>query len=307
MMINDESRTTFRRTVRNFNHAASFNMASFRLTMSDETFSRFSALISRRLGIRMPAAKKLMLQSRLIKRLRALNMSSFDEYFDYICREDERGPEMFQFINAVTTNKTDFFREPKHFDFMRSTALPSLINSGRPEINHLRVWSVACATGEEPYTLAIVMEEALNNLSSISYSILATDISTKVLQRAHLGIYEESRLETMPDYLKKKYFLKSKDKNDPRVRVVPLLRSRVAFSWFNLTQEDYRIKEMMDIIFCRNVMIYFDRDTQEGVLHNLCKLLRPGGYLFMGHSETLCNCSRLHLVPLVPSVYRKQL
>jgi chemotaxis protein methyltransferase CheR len=282
------------------------NQASFRLTMSDGTFSRFSALINRRLGLRMPVAKKLMLQSRLIKRLRALNMSSFDEYYDYIHSEADSGQEMLQFINTVTTNKTDFFREPKHFDFMRSTVLPSLINSGRPEKNHLRIWSVACATGEEPYTLAIVMEETLENLPSISYSILATDISTKVLKVAHLGIYEGSRLDTMPDYLKKKYFLISKDRNDPRVRVVPLLRSRVTFSWLNLTQEDFRVREMMDIIFCRNVMIYFDRETQERVLHNLCKLLRPGGYLFMGHSETLCNCGRLHLAPLVPSVYRKQ-
>lgn len=275
-------------------------------TMSDKTFLGYSVFITEELGIRMPAAKKVMLQSRLAKRLRALGISSYEEYFDYLRSGEGKEREFKNFIDVVTTNKTDFFREPKHFSYLIRMVLPALLRRKEKNDSQIRVWSVACSSGEEPYTLAMVLEDYLTRQKDVHYCILATDISTKVLEAAHLGIYDESRLETVPPDFKKRFFLRSRDRKSSKVRVVPELRTKVTCRWLNLMHDDYRIKQKMDIIFCRNVMIYFDRTTQEVILDNICGHLNCGGYLFMGHSETLSNAGRLQLVQVAPTIYQKQ-
>lgn len=275
-------------------------------TMSDQTFFDYSALITEKLGIRMPAAKKIMLQSRLAKRLRILGIASYEEYFYYIQSVEGKASEFNNFINAVTTNKTDFFREPKHFDHLVGMVLPDLLGIKEKNSPHIKVWSVACSTGEEPYTLAMVLENYLAGRTAVSYSILATDVSTKVLEAAHLGIYDESRLETTPPDFKRRFFLRSRDRESTKVRVIPELRAKVTCRWLNLIHDDYGIKQKMDIVFCRNVMIYFDSHTQDAILHNISRHIDRGGYLFMGHSETLANTGLFHLSQVAPTIYQKQ-
>lgn len=277
-----------------------------RRTMSDKTFFRYSALITEKLGIRMPAAKKVMLQSRLAKRLRALGIDSYEEYFEFIQSTEGEAREFNNFVNEVTTNKTDFFREPKHFDGLIRMVLPDLLMRKEQNGSPLKAWSVACSTGEEPYTLAMVLENYLaSQRTEIDYSVLATDISTRVLEIAHRGIYDESRLGMTPLDYKRRFFLRSRDRKSNKVRVVPELRTKVTFRWLNLMNDNYGIKEKMDIIFCRNVMIYFDRHTQDAILFNICSHLSSGGYLFMGHSETLTSAGKFHLRQVAPTIYRK--
>jgi chemotaxis protein methyltransferase CheR len=275
-------------------------------TMTDKAFFDYSALITEKLGIRMPVAKKIMLQSRLAKRLRALGIGSYEEYFDYIQSTGGKDREFNNFINAVTTNKTDFFREAKHFDYLVRMVLPDLFGKKEKNGKPINVWSVACSTGEEPYTLAMILEDYLAGRFAVSYSILATDISTKVLETAQLGIYEEDRLETTPPDFKRRFFLRSRDRTSNKVRVVPELRAKVTCRWLNLMHDDYEINQKMDIIFCRNVMIYFERGTQDAILHNICKHLDGGGYLFMGNSEALTNAGRFRLIQAAPTIYRKE-
>ena len=207
-------------------------------------------------------------------------------------------------INVVTTNKTDFFREPRHFDFLMQSALPELMRlcgSGTRSI-----WSAGCSTGEEPYTLAMVLSEFASRNAGFNFSLLATDISTSVLDRAVRGVYKEEKVEAVPLEFRKKYFMRSKDRGKGLVRVAPEVRLLVKFRRLNFLDHDFGLRELQDIIFCRNVIIYFDRPTQEKVLGRLCQHLIPGGYLFMGHSETLSSLD-LPLVSVGPMVYRKSL
>ena len=273
--------------------------------MSDKIFCRFSAFVQSELGIKMPPAKKTMLQSRLAKRLRALGIQSFDEYYEYVFSPAGIKNELPNMVDLVTTNKTDFFREPRHFEYLVEKALPELINSARRGLDKkYNFWSSACSTGEEPYTMAMVLNEFAGHWPGFQYAILGTDISTKVLKQAALGIYEEDRVAPVPLAFKKKYLLRSKDRTKGAVRIAPELRAAVSFQWINFLQNDYRIRQTMDVIFCRNVIIYFDRPTQELVLNRLCKHLMPGGYIFMGHSETL-NGLQVPLVQAAPTIYRK--
>ncbi|HAM53444.1 MAG TPA: chemotaxis protein CheR [Nitrospiraceae bacterium] len=276
-------------------------------SLSDRDFLRLSRLIYSECAIKMPFQKKIMLEARLRKRLRELGMYSFREYCDYLFSEEGMGYELTPMIDVVTTNKTDFFREPRHFDFLARTALPELMKvHGAGTNRQISVWSAGCSTGEEPYTIAMVLNEFRIKHPAFHFFILATDISTKVLDRAIRGIYKEERAETIQRALKEKYFIRSRDRERGLVRIVPELRSQVRFRRLNFMDEDFGIREPMDIIFCRNVIIYFDRPTQEKLINRLCRHLIPGGYLFMGHSETLSGLN----VPLVsagPMVYRKPL
>jgi len=188
----------------------------------------------------------------------------------------------------VTTNKTDFFREPQHFDYLLNTAIPHLMHtSGAGLRRSLMLWSAACSSGEEPYTLAMVLEEFASRVSGFSYLILATDISTRMVEAARRAIYPEERIAPVPMELRRKYLLRSRDPERQEVRIVPRLRERVKFRRLNFLDDDFGFREKMDIIFCRNVLIYFDKPTQHKVVDHLCRHLAPGGYLFTGHSETL--------------------
>ena len=274
--------------------------------MSAETFNLFSEYIQQELGIKMHQNKQVMLQARLMKRLRALCMGSYEEYYKYLFSDEGHDSELPHFVHQVTTNKTDFFREPAHFQYMVDHALPTLINENSYSWrNPLRIWSSACSTGEEPYTLAMVMADYSELQQEVNFSILATDISPTVLKTAAKGVYENAKVDPVPHYIRRKYLLRSKDKNKDLVRIIPELRSKVRFQWVNLKGGTFNIDQKMDIIFCRNVIIYFSRATQELVIGNLCKQLRTGGYLIMGHSETLSGFS-LPLTQVATTIYRKK-
>ncbi len=275
------------------------------LRISDKDFSRFSQLIYDVCGIKMPPHKQSMLEARLRKRLRFLGLSSYEAYREYLFSQDGMVEELTSMIDVVTTNKTDFFREPRHFDFLIETALPAMIPLTGAGIDRpLRLWSAGCSTGEEPYTLAMFLEEFVWGNKRINYQIMGTDISTQVLEKAVLGIYHRDKIEPVPENFRKKYILKSRDKDAPQVRIIPEIRAKIKFKRLNFMDEKFNVEERQDIIFCRNVIIYFDRQTQERFLARLCSCLLPGGYLFMGHSETLSGMP-LPLKQLAPAVYMK--
>lgn len=275
------------------------------VTLSQKDFSRLSSFIFRELGIKMPASKSTMLNGRLNKRLRALNLPDFTEYCNFLFSDKGKEEEMVHLINAVTTNKTDFFREPGHFDYLTQTTLPVLQNLRRFEPRRkLKIWSAGCSTGEEPYTLAMVLAEVQASKPGFSYDILATDISTRVLDVARRAVYPLERIEPVTAHYRKKYLLKGQDKNNPQVRIVPELRKQIRFGRLNFMAEDFGLPEMVDIIFCRNVIIYFDKETQEQLMNKFCRYLNPGGYLFLGHSESL-HGYETPLTQVAPTIYRK--
>lgn len=273
--------------------------------LGEPEYQRLAALIHRECGIRMPPAKKVLLRSRLLKRLRALQFDSFREYMDFLASPEGRATEVQQLIDTITTNKTDFFRDPKHFEFLVQTVLPELVRQGlcrsrRP----LAVWSAGCSSGEEPFTLAMVLSEFAEAHPGFQSTILGTDICTKVLAKAQAAVYDHGRVEPVPLPLRKKYLLRSKDRSHLTVRIGPRLRAMVTFRQLNLMAERFEVPQTMDVIFFRNVLIYFNRPEQEYILNRLCAALNPSGYLFMGPSETL-NGMCLPLTPVGPTVYRK--
>lgn len=270
--------------------------------MSNREFSLFGQFIENTCGIRMPDSKKLMLESRLLKRLKHLGIGSFREYYDYLVSNQGMRDELVSMIDVVTTNKTDFFREATHFSYLTESVLPMI-----PEIEQqsgIKVWSAGCSSGEEPYTLAMTLSEYARNSQGFRYSILATDICTDVLRTAHRGIYDEEKIAPVPHVLKKRYLLRSKDRSRGIVRICPELRSAITFRRLNFMAEKFDIDTSFRIIFCRNVIIYFDRETQEVLLNKFCRHLLPGGYLFLGHSETI-NGLDVPLTQVNSTVYRK--
>lgn len=277
----------------------------FAKPMSLAEFERLSGFIQEQCGIKMPHGKKVMLEARLQKRLRMLKLATFREYCEHLFDERTGAEELIHMINAVTTNKTDFFREPQHFSVLTETVLSDYVNSddwgpGKT----FRIWSAGCSSGEEPYTIAMVLNEFAAVHPGFRFSILATDISTKVLDRARTAIYEQERIATVPLDMKQKYFMRSKNREKGQVRVVPELRSLVQFEQVNLMDERLLLSDVVDTIFCRNVIIYFERRNQERLLSRLCRWLQPGGYLFLGHSETVHGFD-LPLLRVTSTVYRK--
>lgn len=274
--------------------------------MSDREFKRFSEFVYAECGIKLPLGKKLMLTSRLNKRLRALNVTSFDQYYDYVLSPKGRPEELTQMIDVVTTNKTEFFREAAHFDLLADQVLPALVRSDRAgNRSKLHVWSAGCSSGEEPYTLAMVLSEFFKGNMKDKFSILATDISTQVLANAKQAIYRENVIEPVPHMLKRKYLMRGKGSKAGSYRIVPELCNCVTFRRLNFMDRDFGIKTPVDIIFCRNVIIYFDRQTQIELFNKFYTQLVPGGYLFIGHSETLHGISN-QFQTVAPTVYRKE-
>lgn len=274
-------------------------------SLTEESFLRLSRFIEGECGIKMPPAKKTMLESRLRKRLRSLGMDSFEEYSEFVLSPQGMEVERFNMINEVCTNKTDFFREPAHYDYLYNQALPDLLGRYRTGFKRsMNIWSAGCSTGKEPYTLAFVLNEFAQNNVGFEFSILGTDISTKALNLAVKAVYKKERIEPVPEHIKKKYFMRNRERDLGLVRVVPEIRAKVKYRRLNFLDDEFGIVGPMDIIFCRNVIIYFKRDTQKRFINRLCEHLTPGGYLFMGHSETL-HSMKIPLVPQAPSVYRK--
>jgi chemotaxis protein methyltransferase CheR len=272
------------------------------IRMASADFARISNFICAEYGIKLPPTKKTMLEGRLQKRLKALNLKSFSEYNDYIFSRTGGEDEIIAMVNAVTTNKTDFFREADHFDFISHAVLPEIIDDNNGKF--INAWSAGCSSGEEPYSLAIVFEEFIRRNGQFQYSILGTDVCTDVLEKGRNAIYSSDRVETIPLELRKKYFLKSKDPAKKNVRIVPELRSKVSFQVLNFMDEHYSQRPSYDIIMCRNVLIYFTRATQEAVINKLAGKLRQGGYLFLGHSESITDM-KVTVSQVKPTVFRK--
>lgn len=272
-------------------------------SMSNDEFQRLSGFIRAHCGIKMPPVKKIMLEARLQKRLRSLGIGSFREYCDYLFSSSDGEKEYVHMIDAVTTNKTDFFREPVHFRFLAETLLPEFVGNGERAGKKFTAWSAGCSSGEEPYTLAMVLSDFAARHAGFQFSVVATDISTRVIERARLAIYGEDQVRDVPLEQKQRYLLRSRDRSARLVRIVPELRARVQFKRMNLMDERIVPPESMDAIFCRNVMIYFDRETQHKLLARLCRYLKAGGHLFLGHSETVHGFN-LPLTRVTSTIYR---
>ncbi|PLX84986.1 MAG: chemotaxis protein CheR [Desulfuromonas sp.] len=279
------------------------------MNLATKDFQRLSTFIYDNVGIKMPPAKRTMLEGRLAKRLRSLGLKSYGEYCDFLFSDQGQQSELIHMIDVVTTNKTDFFREPSHFDFLSRTALPDLVASlgiGGPR--KLRLWSAGCSTGEEPYTLSMVLSEFRERQPELGldFRIVATDISTRVLEVARRAVYHHDRIEPVPAPLRKKYLLRSRDRQNPLVRVHQDLRTPIRFGRLNFMDPDFGFRERMDVIFCRNVIIYFDKATQERLLQKFCRYLNRGGYVFLGHSESLHGFD-VPLEQVAPTVFRYSL
>lgn len=256
--------------------------------LSDHDFRKFSAFIYDACGIKLPPIKKTMLTARLQKRLRHLRMDSFAVYLDYVLSPEGQEAELCHLIDVVSTNKTDFFRENAHFQVLTSTVLPELVQRKKGHITkHIRVWSAGCSSGEEPYTLAMVLDDFLSKHSGYTFSILATDICTQVLTKAREAIYADEMVAPVPPMFKHKYLMRGKGTHKGYHRIVPELRKKVTFKRLNFMDRHFYIDKKVDIIFCRNVIIYFDRPTQEQLFQKFYDHLIPRGYLFTGHSESL--------------------
>lgn len=272
--------------------------------LSPESFARLAEYITRELGIKMPESKLATVQSRLFRRVRDLGLNSVEEYGAYLFSSSNQA-EREQFINAITTNKTDFFREPAHFDFLVRAALPELSRNLIPNsCRLLRVWSAGCSSGKEAYTLAMVLNEYASGRPGFDFTILGTDVSTRVLEQARNGIYTEADMVPVPVEFRRKYILRSRKTSERLVRIVPGLRRKSEFCQLNFMDQSYHVQGLFDIVFFRNVLIYFDRPTQEAVVNKICKSLAPRGYLFVGHSESLTGL-QVPLRQVQTSIFRK--
>jgi chemotaxis protein methyltransferase CheR len=266
--------------------------------LTDKEFELFKHLIYQQVGIKLDGAKKTLLVSRLGKRLRDLHLSSYQAYYD--CVSGEGGEEeLIKLLDLVSTNKTEFYREPVHFDFLRDQVLPEVQSS-----KTLRIWSSASSSGEEPYTIAMSLSDAIPDINRWDIKILASDISTRVLAKASSAIYEEERVSQLPNDLVKRHFLRGKGPQAGKLQVRPQVARLVAFRRINLMDSTFPIRSQLNVIFCRNVMIYFDRPTQAKLMEKFFRYLRPGGYLFIGHSESLQWIDH-QFTYLRPTIYQK--
>ncbi len=267
--------------------------------LDDKDFNRLRDIVYTEAGIKLADVKKILMQSRLIKRLRELNLDSFSDYHDFLLENYDN--EKINFINLITTNKTDFFRESDHFDFLKNTLLPEYEKRGQKDI---RIWSAGCSTGEEAYTIAMVVSDYFNNKKSPEVLILATDIDTQVIQKAKNGIYHEEHLAAVEQKYIKNYFEKGTGGNEGFYRVSNSLKKNVYFRRLNLLQSEYPMKKQFDIIFCRNVIIYFDRDTQKKLFDKFYHYLKDDGYLLIGHSENITSITDKFILT-GRTIYRK--
>lgn len=270
--------------------------------LSDNDFKRLSKFIYDNYGINLYPQKKVLVVSRLQKRLTKLGMKSYTEYCDFVLNNDKGPKEAVHMIDRISTNKTDFFREADHFEYLSDPMLADYLAETRKK--KIRIWSAGCSSGEEPYTIAMILSEFKANNSSFNFDIYASDISTTVLKKASKAIYPTSDLEQIPNEYKKKYILKSKDRTKHQIRIAPVIRNKVKLFRYNLLSDKTPFNQPLDIIFCRNTLIYFDRQTQQKVVSNLIADLNEGGYLFLGHSESLINMG-FSLKHVFPSVYKK--
>jgi chemotaxis protein methyltransferase CheR len=270
--------------------------------LSAADFRVFRDLILAEAGIHLKDSKRSLVESRLARRLRALDLESYGEYLAYVQQQPPESIERRELINCITTNKTDFLRENHHFEFVRDRMIPEArarVSSGQPK--KLRIWSAGCSTGEEPYSIAMTIRDALAPNSSWDVRILASDVDTDVLAAAEQGIYAAERLQQVPEAVVRKHFLRNADRTAFRVK--PEVRAMLRFRRINLIDPAWPIRATFDAIFCRNVIIYFNQATQQRLFERLLTYLKPTGYLMVGHSENLHWLNAV-LAPVQSTVYR---
>lgn len=271
----------------------------FAFTQRDFDFLR--KISNERTGIVVSDDKFDMFYSRLSRRVRALGLNKFSEYCEYLKR-DADGEETLELINAITTNLTAFFRENHHFEYLTNTVIPELLSKNAAE-RKIRIWSSGCSTGEEPYSLAMTLHDAMSNVADWDYRITATDIDSNVLSTAANGIYQMERVNGIAKPVLKRWFQRGKGGQAAKVRAKQALRDIISFKQLNLIS-DWNIRQPRDVIFCRNVIIYFDKATKTRLVERYADSLKMGGYLFIGHSESLFNISnRFELIG--NTIYRK--
>ena len=278
----------------------------FNMDLSDAEYKEIAAFVHKTAGINLMDGKKELMRTRLSKRIRFLQLRNFKDYFKHVI-SDQTGEELIFLLDALATNLTSFFRESQHFQFMAQRFLPELEERLRNKNSRrLRIWSAACSSGEEPYTIGmVVLEKSPYFAQGGDFKILGTDISTKVLDIAKQGIYGPERVKDIPASVLGKYFKKTETtRGDKMYQVSEQLRHTVAFKRFNL-MDPLPFKGPMDLIFCRNVMIYFDKATIATLVDKYYKILAPGGYLFIGHSESLSGLKH-SLKYVAPCIYLKE-
>lgn len=280
-----------------------FSLPAFKnIELTDTEFEKISRLVYDQCGINLSDGKKELVKARLGKRIRLGQFKSFRDYYQYVIK-DPSGQELVHLLDSISTNFTFFFREQKHFDYLRSEFLPELMKRKRNNGSKLRFWSAGCSSGEEPYSIAITLLEAISNPLVWDIVILGTDISTKALKTAATGVYHKERVQPLSQALVRKYFLRGERAYQDYVKVKDHVRQYIQFKRLNL-MEPFHLNETFDCIFCRNVMIYFDKKTQANLIHHFYERLGEGGVLLIGHSESLTGIP--HPFNYVrPSIYKK--
>jgi chemotaxis protein methyltransferase CheR len=275
--------------------------------LSDRHYQRLAQIIEGHVGIRLPPTKRTMVEGRLRKRVRTLGLGSLDDYCRTLFDQGGLEDEFVHLIDLVTTNKTDFFREPEHFEYLAAEAVPRLLaeRPSRPD-PHVKIWSAASSTGAEPYTIAMVLADLAPRHGKFRFSILGTDVSTQVLEQAVAAVYPEEMMSPVPPEMRRRYVMRARNPAKRQVRIVPELRRLVRFRHLNLMDASYPVDQDVDVIFCRNILIYFNRPTQHAVLQRLCGHLRPGGYLFLGHSESAAGGNLPQMRPAAATIFRRR-
>jgi len=270
--------------------------------LTDSQFCHISQLVGGISGINLHEGKKELVKARLSKQLRRLGITSYDDYIDFV-HGDASGKELTSMVDALCTNLTRFFREKDHFTFLADKFLAPMAENSDTQNKKLRIWSAGCSSGQEAYSIGITISETLKDLENWDAAILATDLSTQTLSTAHVGKYDQKRIEGIPPYLRAKYFDVVETRPVRRYRVSDDIRRLVHFAQLNLMSA-WPMRGLFDAIFCRNVMIYFNKSTQQKLIERFWKILRPGGKLFIGHSESLAGIS--HRFKYVqPTIYEK--
>ncbi len=278
------------------------SFSSREFPMMDTDFDFIARMANEKTGIQLGKHKRDMIYSRIVRRIRSLNLQTFSEYCDYL--KSHQNEEMTNFINAITTNLTSFFREEHHFDFLKDTVIPE-IKSKNTVSKKLRVWSAGCSTGEEPYSLAMTFHSAFSDARGWDIKVLATDLDTNVVLHGKTGVYVQDRVDGLPASILKKNFneVVPASGRGRAYEMSPHLKQYITFNRLNLLS-DWPMKGKFDVIFCRNVVIYFNKDTQRILFDRYADMLKPNGYLFIGHSETLHGVTK-RFESLGRTIYRK--
>jgi chemotaxis protein methyltransferase CheR len=274
-------------------------------SISPALYTKFQKLVHQESGIWLGESKSALLCGRLSRRLRALKMSSLGDYYEFVSHPNHY-EERVAMVDAITTNETRFFRDPRHFEFLEQRVIPhwrTEAQQGR-RTKTVRLWSAGCSSGEEPYSLAMLMARHLPNDQGWSVKILATDISTKVLAHARLGVYSAAKSADIPEPLLKDYMLKGVHQCEGQMKVMPQIQDMVEFDKLNLVYGPYPAEMHFDVIFCRNVLIYFDQEAKQKVVEHCSRCLARNGFLFVGQAENLSTVNS-RLRSLAPAIYAR--